>query len=284
MEPDQPKENSAPIETVEDSVPDESSESSELEEYEVESILDHRYRGKGKSKTLQYKIRWKGYKEEDDTWENEENVDATELVEAYMEEYKRSTKAAQQAKPSRSKSSSVERSTPSKRRLSDSSLNSSVPLKKANLGSEESTGETRSRRAVIVEDESETEIDVGSEETIDVPIKKSKKKSVNALPKRSGKYDEEEEEDLGLSSKDLEHAINDPTFRSDDSWNWKDAIKEVVMATRQPRDDPDGVIGIVVRWKDDVLALYPSQMLRDRCPQTLINFYESKLIFSDLPN
>ncbi|KAI7859342.1 chromo domain-like protein [Circinella umbellata] len=54
---------------------------SEEEEYEVERILDHRRRG-GK---LQYEIKWKDYSDEDNTWENEANVFAIDLINTYWD-------------------------------------------------------------------------------------------------------------------------------------------------------------------------------------------------------
>ncbi|KAG2224466.1 hypothetical protein INT45_010532 [Circinella minor] len=54
---------------------------SEEEEYEVERILDHRRRN-GK---LQYEIKWKDYSEEDNTWENETNVFAIDLINTYWD-------------------------------------------------------------------------------------------------------------------------------------------------------------------------------------------------------
>jgi hypothetical protein len=52
-------------------------------EYEVESILEHRFRGTGNPKAY-YKVSWKGYGIEHNSWEPETNVVNTpELVAAY---------------------------------------------------------------------------------------------------------------------------------------------------------------------------------------------------------
>ncbi|CAG8490671.1 634_t:CDS:2 [Funneliformis caledonium] len=51
----------------------------EAEVYEVESVLDH---NKRKNKTY-YLIKWKGYTEEESTWEDEDNVFAEDLVKEY---------------------------------------------------------------------------------------------------------------------------------------------------------------------------------------------------------
>jgi Chromo (CHRromatin Organisation MOdifier) domain len=50
-------------------------------EYEVEHIISHHL--KGRSKALQYLIKWKGYLKSDNTWELAEQVHAPELIKAY---------------------------------------------------------------------------------------------------------------------------------------------------------------------------------------------------------
>ena len=51
------------------------------EEYEVEKIVNHRH--SGRSQTLQYLIKWKGYPEANNTWEPADQVHALELIKAY---------------------------------------------------------------------------------------------------------------------------------------------------------------------------------------------------------
>jgi hypothetical protein len=51
------------------------------EEYEVEQIRSHRTWGR--SKTLQYLIKWKGYPESDNTWENADQAHAPKLIKLY---------------------------------------------------------------------------------------------------------------------------------------------------------------------------------------------------------
>jgi hypothetical protein len=51
------------------------------EEWEVERIVD--MRRFGRKKTLQYRVRWKGYSEAHDTWEPKENIHAPDLMSAF---------------------------------------------------------------------------------------------------------------------------------------------------------------------------------------------------------
>jgi hypothetical protein len=51
------------------------------EEYEVEQICAHQRWGR--NKTLQYLIKWKGYPESDNTWENTDQIHAPTLIKLY---------------------------------------------------------------------------------------------------------------------------------------------------------------------------------------------------------
>ena len=66
------------------------------EEYKVERILNHRRHGR--SRRLQYFIKWKGYPESDNTWEPVNQIHALDLLKAYhrsnpLEDKRKSTAA-----------------------------------------------------------------------------------------------------------------------------------------------------------------------------------------------
>ncbi|KAF8750819.1 Chromo (CHRromatin Organization MOdifier) domain [Rhizoctonia solani] len=58
------------------------------EEYEVEKILDSKWKGRGKARKLWYLVKWKGYNEGSNSWEPVDNVgNAQEALEEFHKEH-----------------------------------------------------------------------------------------------------------------------------------------------------------------------------------------------------
>ncbi|KAK9764480.1 hypothetical protein K7432_018677 [Basidiobolus ranarum] len=118
---------------------EEEKEEEEEEVYVVEKVVNHRKRG---NKT-QYFLKWKGYPQEDNTWEDEDNLFCHELIDEYLK-----SKELPRATPGTKNS----RGRPAKRTKGESSDEEVVsPTKKVVNGEDSESWEEQVKEVETVE-------------------------------------------------------------------------------------------------------------------------------------
>ncbi|VDL87261.1 unnamed protein product [Schistocephalus solidus] len=217
----------------------ESEDSDEIaeDEYQVERITKVRIRNGRK----EYFLKWKGYPEEENTWEPEENLDCPDLIKEFEERMK---KERGPATPSRSLTSTITKrgksSTASPGSSSDATVEPAKNSKRNRLSA--SAGEDEDSAA-------------------------ESKKSAEETPKVYNNL-------APLSSFNLIVRIVSGT-PSKIARGFSRGLKpdRIIGAT-----DSSGELMFLIKWKDSSEAdLVPAREANVKCPQTVIRFYEERL-------
>ncbi|KAM0786534.1 hypothetical protein ACM66B_001991 [Microbotryomycetes sp. NB124-2] len=278
---------------VEDTA-DELQDSAE-EEYEVEDILNHSRSGK----TLEYQVSWVGY-EGELTWIPEEDADGMrELVDKYWSEKVKPNKRHERYPPGSKQALAAKKEAEQDKRRSlnggggDSKPNSSASKKAQNKSAAASSSSTKKRTIEDEDDEDGLVTGSGKKQKPMAATKKhkredspqlvtiaksSKKAGADETSESADSADSEEEDDdvdgylTGREVTDLDKVYKSKT-------SWEDLVEKVETiqqaATNQLR--------FLIVWKEnDAASWVASDIVRRKCPQKVIDFYETHLKFTQM--
>ncbi|KAI8149752.1 hypothetical protein BJV82DRAFT_589158 [Fennellomyces sp. T-0311] len=258
----------------------------EEDEYEVEKILKHRVIRRGKERMTEYYIKWRGFDEHWNSWEPENKVDAENLVDEYWQGKSKKKLPRDPVALKRLRSPSIGSSlptTPKKPRAATTPVVSSTTRKDHVENSEQSLDTPKVDRPFATDsrDTESTMLDrpeqrlPSTDVSTDGVVPSSRQPSSQRRPHRQSPPQRRSSQ-RQQSEEETEEVIFDLDFRTELSWNWERSISSVEAVTHE-----GPVLYGVVRWNDGTLAMYPTSLIRRRCAQKLIDFYEKKLEFPE---
>jgi len=220
--------------------------------YTVEFVTDKRlnvYTGQ-----VEYRIRWLGYEEKDDTWEPAENMSHLTAIKEFEDNLKKKQqqkegqkkRASQGAKPRKSSNGAAV----TKRKTE--SATSGVTTRKANPSPATADASNQQEKT---RDESE--------------------KVPSATMIREEDFGGDSIEDVSVQVEGLnELRLEEPTPGKHYKIQAGVAAKKIFSVAA--RDD--GPVSLV-QYEDSTFEIIPTQVLADCCPKLLISFYEARLVY-----
>ncbi|ORE10584.1 chromo-domain-containing protein [Rhizopus microsporus var. microsporus] len=248
------------------------------EEYEVEKILDHKVIKRGKKVTFKYLIKWLNYDESDNTWEREANIFATDLIVQYWNTV-----------PDHNPDKKLHQSLTGQSSTENHKV-ASVPVNVPRVIAEESTDdeenglETREQSMIRVREGTTEGLDddvapktkrirllvnnnnVDTSSFYNVEVDSSTSTSTSLYSVGAGSSSIMEGEDDDKSDDDI---IFNETFAVDID-DWQKAAKKVEYIGREVEGSP---MFCIVKWQNGVRSMHPLQVVRERCPQLLIDAF-----------
>lgn len=255
------------------------------EEYVVEKIVDKRVT-KGK---IQYLLKWKGYTDDDNTWEPKENLDCPDLIEAFEE--------AERKKQEQQNLAKKKPELPSKKNEPKASTSRVVNKKTtAKRKRKNSSSESDRQSPDRIDSDSDAKSSSTSKSTTTTG-KKTKKKVEDT--------DGEEEEDNSAAKNDRGTRASRATTRATD--NGKSTPKKTRRDTEEVDEndgddkyvdrvmdeglEPEKIIGatevsgdlmFLIKWKGMAKAdLISAKIAKIACPQTVISYFEERLTWDE---
>jgi len=261
-------------------------EAGDGEEYEIEKILDVEVGAIEESPDeVCYFVHWKGYSASEDSWTTEDNASgAQDLIKSFWKAQKRAGKPTRQdlldvhkAKKARKakKRKSLGAPAAKKPRVSEGIDASSEDLGDMVL-KKSPTKRRRSSKPVVMDIDDETPV---RDEDEDRRLSKKRKSTTDvdhangrsaSKRKSGGKEVAPQPQSLGVQG-DL---IEDTMTRYGKLKSWDGLVRAITTVERR---EEDSVLQIFWASVDGFDCLTPSTVFSKKCPQKLIEFYESNL-------
>ncbi|KAL7059458.1 hypothetical protein AAHC03_013415 [Spirometra sp. Aus1] len=233
------------------------------DEFSVEKILRVRIRN-GKK---EYFLKWKGYPDEENTWEPEENLDCPDLIKEFEDRR------------------AAERNSKLKSPLPSSSKRSNIAPKADSSGDAPKETDARKSRSRASSSRTSTSEDPGSS-TQKAPANEAPK---SAKKRRTISSDSNDKEDSQPSThvspeKKVEKTATPekPPQKTTETPTAASKVRGFDRGLKAERiigaTESSGELMFLIKWRDsDIADLVPAREANVKCPQVVIRFYEERL-------
>ncbi|EJT96570.1 hypothetical protein DACRYDRAFT_120002 [Dacryopinax primogenitus] len=246
------------------------------EEYEIEAILDAEM-GMFNPTEWAYFVHWKGYPDSENSWVSQNDAgNAMQLIQEFWKARPKKSQGAKSPSSGKKRTSITKRESSVKKETSGSRARKSsnrYPSEDSDIQIiEKAPPKLSSTKRRFAVDSSRAD----SDDDDSRPLKKSKTNGKHHASGRVPKVekDEGESDAYGGTAAEDDEAIVLPNMEAYmHESNWEQLVEQVDTVEQEG----DGTLRVYLTLDDGKRASHDSAVVRQRCPQKLITFYESHL-------
>ncbi|WBW72258.1 heterochromatin (HP1) family chromodomain protein Swi6 [Schizosaccharomyces osmophilus] len=249
------------------------------EEYVVEKVLKHRLARKGGG--YEYLLKWEGYDDpSDNTWSTEADCDGCkDLVVTYWEERGgRPDASSKRKRLGRSRKPESRETSIKSQRISESE-----PAKPTLVPEEEE--EEHEERQEFSSPSKTPSPEKYTHQEKESPPKNGRAEPKENIPSAKEPSPSPRKEKLPSASPKKAHSkvpvlpeMKELTAQQVERYDtWEELVASIDTIERKD----DGTLEIYLTWKNGAVSHYPSSITNKKCPQKMLQFYESHLTFRE---
>ncbi|GJJ70859.1 hypothetical protein EMPS_03209 [Entomortierella parvispora] len=276
--PEKSKNRKEPMDEVDELFDDEDDLEGDEEVYEVERVVGHKYgpsQDDPKVTTLKYFLKWQGYGDEENTWEEENSCSCHALIASYWERYlgaggkKTDKQGKDPSEASAKRGANIAKKTVSKK----------IPTKASSTSSSKHT-----EPAPLLPQLTPLEDEQDEEERGEITAASSHKNKdrdgdyeMASAPAKKQKLADKIKREVDIDELEVDEATPFEWTPPKEWTSWEDKVEEIQNVERSNKQ-----MKVHLLWKNGHETTHPITAAHQYCPLKLIMFYESHLKFTQV--